>query len=162
MILARKIRLEVTPSVAALLNGQSKIANWLYNHLLEKANGLRAQYRATQDTEIGLTLYSKRGLRDLIPDLKQEHPFLRTVYSSPLKNAALRLSRAIGEYQKSRRGEREGREANWPHFRSWGRDWFSLEYDEPWAEPPRLRWLTRTVLSCCAGFPYTEVKTDLV
>jgi putative transposase len=132
MILARKIRLEVTPSAAAVLDGQSKIANWLYNHLLEKANHFRVEYRAIQDTAVGLMLYSRRGLRDLIPELKQEYPFLKSVYSSPLKNAALRLSRAIGEYQKSRRGERDGGQANWPAFRSWGRDWFSLEYDEPW------------------------------
>jgi putative transposase len=132
MILARKIRLEVTPSAAAVLDGQSRIANWLYNHLLEKANQLRAEYRARQEDTVGLRLYSKRVLRDLIPELKQEYPFLKSVYSSPLKNAALRLSRSIGEYQKSRRGERDGGQANWPRFRSWGRDWFSLEYDEPW------------------------------
>jgi Transposase and inactivated derivatives len=132
MILVRKIPLEVSPETAAILDGQSRVVNWLYNHLLEKANKLRAEYRATQDESVGLTLYSRRGLRDLIPELKQEHPFLKTVYSSPVKNAALRLSRAIGEYQKSRQGKRAGREVNWPQFRNWKRDWFSLEYDEPW------------------------------
>jgi putative transposase len=58
---------------------------------------------------------------------------LRTVYSSPLKNTALRLSTAIHEYQKSRRGERgNGHKVEWPRFRSWNKKWFSLLYDEPW------------------------------
>ncbi|MCY0884764.1 MAG: transposase, partial [Firmicutes bacterium] len=75
--------------------------------------------------------YTERGLRNRIPALKQEHPFLRTVHSSVLKNAALRLSSAIRKYRKGRRGERAKR-AGWPTFRSWKRKWFSLHYDEPW------------------------------
>lgn len=129
-----KIKLKVEAQTAQVLDGQSKICNWLYNQLLERANTLRGQYIASngQDDQVALTIYSQRGLRNLIPSLKQEAPFLKTVYSSPLKNAALRLSKAIREYQKSRRKERQGRGVNWPHFRSWKRKWFSLEYDEPW------------------------------
>src|SRR5204863_5511447 len=93
---------------------------------------LRTEYRATQSSETALILYSERGLRDEIPQLKEQFPFLKTVYSSPLKNAALRLSSAIREYQKSRKGKRAGRAVNWPRFRAWKRKWFSLQYDEPW------------------------------
>jgi len=128
---AVKIRLKVEQKAEQILDGQSKILNWLYNNLLETANKLRLEYIKSQDKEIGLTLYSERGLRDLVPDLKQPYPFLKTIYSSPLKNAALRLSRAITEYQKYRRGERKT-EVSWPKFRSWKKKWFSLEYDEPW------------------------------
>ena len=128
----RKIRLELDPQTAQALDGQSKITNWLYNHLLEEANKLRQQYRTNQGSEVGLVLYSERGLRDLIPELKQPLAFLKTVFSSPLKNAALRLSKAIADYQKSRKGKRKGKEVNWPRFRSWKRKWFSLQYDEPW------------------------------
>jgi len=39
---AVKIALEVTEGQATLLDSQSKIANWLYNQLLERANGLRS------------------------------------------------------------------------------------------------------------------------
>ncbi|ATY85800.1 transposase [Kyrpidia spormannii] len=128
---ALKMLLEVDEHTAAVLDGQSRIANWLYNHLLEEANTLREKFRSTQDPEAAKVLYTKRGLRNRIPMLKKEYPFLRTVYSSVLKNAALRLSSAIQEYQKGRHGGRAKR-VNWPKFRSWKRKWFSLQYDEPW------------------------------
>ena len=88
---AVKIPLLVGEHEAAVLDGQSRIANWLYNKLLEQANALRQQYRASQDKTVGKTLSTERGLRNLIPALKELHPFLKSVYSSPLKNAALRL-----------------------------------------------------------------------
>jgi len=124
--------IEVDEATGRALDGQSKICNWLYNHLLERANGLRAQYRETRDSATALTLYSKRGLRDLVPDLKADHTFLKSVYSSPLKNAGLRLSKAIRDYQASQHGKRPGPKVKWPKFRSWKTRWFSLEYDEPW------------------------------
>jgi putative transposase len=129
-----KIGLEVTQAQAAILDSQSKIANWLYNKLLETANDLRQQYRAAPDQErrdqIGLVLYTERGLRNLIPGLKREHPFLKVVYSSVLKNAALRLSKAIRDYQDGKHGRRAN-QVNWPTFRAWKRSWFSLQSDEP-------------------------------
>ena len=47
MTLARKIRLVLTDDQRAILDGQSKICDWQYNHLLEIANDLRKQYIAT-------------------------------------------------------------------------------------------------------------------
>ncbi|WP_201167924.1 RNA-guided endonuclease InsQ/TnpB family protein [Halorhodospira halophila] len=129
---ATKIRLEVEGDVAAQLDGQSRICNWLYNHLLERANNLRAQYRHTQDPEIGGLLYSKRGLRNLLPQIKEENPFIKVVHSSPLKNAALRVSDSIRRHQDARHGRRKGGPVGWPRFRSWRHSgWFSLLYDEP-------------------------------
>ena len=128
---AVKIPLLASEQEAVILDSQSRIANWLYNELLERANDLRTQYRARQDKEVGRALYTERGLRDLIPGIKERHPFLKTVYSSPLKNAALRLSQAIRAYQDSKHGRR-AKAVNWPRFRSWKRSWFSLQYDEPW------------------------------
>jgi putative transposase len=101
---AAKIPLLVSEQDACILDSQSRIANWLYNQLLERANDLRQRYRATQDMRVGSMLYTERGLRNLIPDLKEEHPFLRAVYSSVLKNAALRLSKAIQDYQDGKHG----------------------------------------------------------
>ena len=98
-----EVRLEAGEHTAAVLDGQSRIANWLYNHLLEEANTLREKFRSTQDPEAAKVLYTERGLRNRIPVLKKEYPFLRTVYSSVLKNAALRVSGAIRKYQKARR-----------------------------------------------------------
>jgi putative transposase len=117
---AVKILLQVGEREAAVLDSQSRIANWLYNTLLERANALRTQYRASQDKTVGKTLYTERGLRDLIPALKEQHPFLKSVYSSPLKNAALRLSQAIRAYQDGKHGRR-AKAMNWPRFRAWKR-----------------------------------------
>jgi putative transposase len=128
---AVKIRLDIDSQTQAALDGQAKIANWLYNHLLQHANELRSKYIETQSEEIARTLYTQRGLRDLIPDLKKKFPFLHSVYSSVLKNAALRLSDAIQEYQKSKKNIRK-KKVNWPKFRSIKRKWFSLLYEEPW------------------------------
>src|SRR5215472_14448315 len=132
-----KIPLEVTVEQAGILDSQSKIANWLYNQLLEQANTLRKQYREAKAkgdqeraSQIGLTLYTERGLRNLIPDLKATHPFLKVVYSSVLKNAALRLSKAIRDYQDGKHRRRKN-SVQWPKFRAWKRNWFSLQYDEP-------------------------------
>jgi putative transposase len=130
-----RIEVEFEATAAAILDSQSKICNWLYNHLLEQANQLKQQFKASggKDSAAAKTVYSKRGLRNLIPGLKEASPFLRSVYSSPLKNAALRLTTSIREYQKSRRGERgNGHKVEWPKFRSWKKKWFSLLYDEPW------------------------------
>lgn len=101
---AVKITLIVTEKQAAVLDSQSKIANWLYNHLLETANGLRQQYRQTQDKQVGRTLYTEHGLPDPIPAIKEQRPFVKAVYSSVLKNAALRLSKAIRDYQEGKHG----------------------------------------------------------
>ena len=126
-----KLRLRLDPASKMVLESQSKITNWLYNHLLEEANKLRFSDQKSQSPEIAKILYSKRGLRNLVPSLKNEYPFLRTVYSSPLKNAALRLSGAIQDYQQSRKGKRKGKKTGWPKFRSFKRKFFSLLYDEP-------------------------------
>jgi putative transposase len=128
---AVKIAIKVDKQAEALLDGQSKIANWLYNHLLEKANVLREQYAQTQDPEIAKTLYTEHGLRNLVPGLKAYYPFLKTVYSSVLKNAALRLSKAIRDYQDSIHRRRAGDQMEWPRFRSWKHKWFSLQYEDP-------------------------------
>lgn len=128
------VKLELLPDDEAIriLDDQSKICNWLYNNLLETANNLRRQYRETQADSIASVLYTKRGLRNLIPGLKKDYPFLKTVHCKPLKNAALRLSGAIQAYHKSRKGKRRGKRTEWPRFRKWKQDWFSLLYCEPW------------------------------
>jgi putative transposase len=112
------------------LDGQSKICNWLYNHILGRANSLRTEFKATGNPDIAKVLYTKRGLRNLVPSIKKEHVFLKAVHSSPLKNTALRLTSSIQAYQKSKKGKRKGN-SEWPKFRSWSDGWFSLFYDEP-------------------------------
>ena len=128
---AVKLRLDLDERTAAILDSQSRIANWLYNHLLAQANLLRQEFINNQDAAVSKTLYRERGLRNQVPGIKTRHPFVKAIYSSVAKNAALRLSSAIREYQKSRRGER-GKPVSWPRFRAWKRNWFSLQYEEPW------------------------------
>ncbi len=132
----------------AVIDGQSRILNWLYNHLVEKATALRSEFSAIKSDQknysktspeyklledkakaLSLILYTKRGLRDLIPELKKEFPFLKTVHAKPLKESAMRLSRAIQAYQREQK--KGNKKQGWPSFRKWSENWFSLEYDEP-------------------------------
>ena len=126
-----KLKLTLDEESQRVLQGQSRICNWLYNRLLEKANVLKEQYVKEQNEDIAKILYSKRGLRNLIPSMKSDHPFLKSVHSSPLKNVGLRLSDSIQAYQKSRKGLRKGKQTGWPRFRSNKVKPFSLLYDEP-------------------------------
>lgn len=130
-IVSLKLTLAPDAASAKILDGQSKICNWLYNNLLEQANNLRQDFIQTQNPESAKILYTNRGLRNLVPKVKEENPFLKVVHSSPLKNAALRLSSVIQAYQKSRKGKRAGKKTGWPKFRSWKANWFSLLFDEP-------------------------------
>ena len=129
--LVLKLKINADPQIICELNGQSRICNWLYNCLLEKSLELKQEFIRSGNTEISKILYTKRGLRNTIPQLKKDNPFLKVVHSSPLKNTALRLSEAIQVHQKSKKGKRKGKQMGWPKFRAWKRDWFSLFYDEP-------------------------------
>ena len=129
--LVLKLRVDADPQTMRELDGQSRICNWLYNHLVEKSLQLRQEFIQSGNKQASKTLYTKRGLRNTLPQLKKEHPFLKVVHSSPLKNTALRLSEAIQVHQKSKKGKRKGKQMNWPKFRAWKQDWFSLFYDEP-------------------------------
>jgi putative transposase len=129
--LVLKLRVDADPQTIGELDGQSRICNWLYNHLLEKSLELKREFIQSGSPEASKTLYSKRGLRNTLPQLKKDHPFLKAVHSSPLKNTALRLSDAIQVHQKSKKGKRKGKQMGWPKFRAWKQGWFSLFYDEP-------------------------------
>jgi len=128
--LVLRLRVEVDAAGANELDGQSRICNWLYNHLLERGRQLKEEF-ISGNPEASKILYTERGLRNQLPKIKGEHPFLKVVHSSPLKNTALRLSEAIQAHQKSKKGKRRGKKMGWPKFRSWKRKWFSLFYDEP-------------------------------
>lgn len=126
-----RLQLKPDPESAGIVDGQSRICNWLYNHLAEEAAKLKQQFGKNQDLNAAKSLYTKRGLRNLLPKIKEDHPFLKVVHSSPLKNTALRISEAIQAHQKSKKGKRKGKLVGWPKFRSWKSNWFSLFYDEP-------------------------------
>jgi putative transposase len=131
MVKALKLMLKADEKTFRVLDGQSRICNWLYNYLLEKTNGLRSEFIETGIAEHAKTIYTERGLRNLLPSIKEENPFLKSVHSSPLKNTALRLSSSIQAHQKTKKGKRKGKIPGWPTFRSWKAKWMSLFYDEP-------------------------------
>ena len=117
MLFARKVKVTFSKQDEHILDGQSKICNWLYNSLFELNE---EEYK---EKGKACKLLSGRNLRNEVPKIKEEMIFLNTVHSSPLKNTALRLKDA---YTKYFRGECEH-----PHYRSWKKSWFSLYYDEP-------------------------------
>ena len=143
-VVVKKIRAIETVEDAAKIDGQSKILNWGYNGLVRR---LGADYRRFCELSSMLEfsgdlgdeaddlrrerwvlferLFSRYGLRDLIPEMKDRNAFLRLVHSSPLKNAALRLTATFKQWRK-RREEGYG----FPGFRGWSGHFFSIEYDE--------------------------------
>lgn len=137
---ARKVLLDVCGDDAGRLDGQSKICNWLQNRLKDQVEArltelflmkwLSIDDEATTKKLLS-EVYSEIGLRNLIPALKERHPFLRCVHSSPLKNIGLRMAKAIAAHRKSKNGERGGQQVGWIKYKSWARNWTSLEYDEP-------------------------------
>jgi putative transposase len=119
MIFNRKIQIQFTKEVQLILDGQSKICNWLYNHLLEMVN---QEYKGHPEQAV---LLNGRNLRNQVPIIKKTHLFLNAVYSSPLKNVAFRLKQVFDDFFKSK-GEK-----GHPKFKSNKVRWFSLFYDEP-------------------------------
>jgi putative transposase len=113
----KKIEVEFSEKDEHILDGQSKICNWLYNRLLEECQN---DYKNNNNEK---KLLDGRNLRDYGVTLKDEHPFLNTVFSSVLKEPSTRLKLA---YEKFFAGD-----AGYPKYRSQKKKWFSLVFDEP-------------------------------
>ncbi|OON96406.1 MAG: hypothetical protein ATN32_00930 [Candidatus Epulonipiscium fishelsonii] len=118
IIYNKKIEIAFKKNDIVILDNQSKICNWLYNHLLEVC------IKDYLENNNSLKLLEGRNLRNYATALKKEYPFLKTVYSAPIKECAYRIKRA---YVKSFTSN-----AGMPNFRSWRRKWFSLVFDEPY------------------------------
>lgn len=112
-----KTELILDEANSTILDGQSKICNWLYNHLLELSIN---DYKNSGNT---LKLSSGYNARNyMVNILKSTHLFLKTVYSTPLKDTALRLTESYKKFFKEGSG--------FPKFKSWKKQWFSLIYDD--------------------------------
>jgi len=117
MIVNQKIEIKLNKEDSLILDSQSRMCSKLYNILLEKVrNG----------NEIDFDLLKGRNLRNKAIEVKQEHRYLYSVHSSPLKNAAIRLKQSFEAYFKS-----ENKTIKMPKFHSNKKKWFSLLYDEP-------------------------------
>jgi putative transposase len=117
MLFARKVKIEFSEQDGYILDGQSRICNWLYNVLYE-TNEEEYKEKGKENK-----LLSGRNLRNEVPKIKENMQFLNAVHSSPLKNVALRLKQSYVSFFK---GITEH-----PKYRSWKKKWFSLYYDEP-------------------------------
>lgn len=117
LIYNKKIEVVFKLEDELILDGQSRICNWLYNQLLSVC---QKDYKENQNR---LNLLSGENLRDYAISMKKEHPFLETVFSSPIKNTAIRLKDAYKRFFSKQNG--------YPKFRSWKKKWFSLFFDEP-------------------------------
>ena len=132
--MAVKMELALDEQTQGYLDGQSRIACWLANHLLALAKQIRR--KVTKDNKQGREvdmkdiyfLYGRHNLRNYMVGLKETKPFLKLVYSSVLKNTALRVSRSIRDTRHSDFSGHQNR-LGWPKFYKWGQDWFSLEYE---------------------------------
>ncbi len=117
MIFNRKIEVLFPKEYVLILDSQSRMCNWLYNHLLEMTIN---DYTNNNNKK---ELLKGRNLRNEVPILKQEYKFLNNIHSSPLKNTAIRLKETYKRFFK--------RGLGYPKFKSWKENWFSLFYDEP-------------------------------
>ena len=128
-IVSVRMALDVTPEAARILDGQSRIANWLWNDLLETCTTRKADLTAGTDTDTNLTyLYSRYAIRNAMVERKTTAAWLCSLHSSVTKNVAMRLRRAIAD---SRQEGNRAKPLAWPTYKRWSSDWFSLEYDEP-------------------------------
>ena len=114
MIINQKIRLILAKEDELILDSQSRMCNKLYNMLLE---------RVIENKENGYTLLKDRNLRDEVVKIKQEHRYFYSVHSSPLKNTGLRLKKSFENIYKIHN--------EYPKYKAFSRQWFSLYYDEP-------------------------------
>lgn len=115
----QKVETIFSPEDAQTLDNQSKICNWLYNRLLET---VEKDYKENNNANHYLSGYN---LRNHIQELKETHPFLRTVHSTVIKEPAYRLKRAYEKHFD------DPENVGFPHYRSWSKKWFSLVYDNP-------------------------------
>ena len=131
MYLCHKLELDPTELDIAILESQSKIANNLYNRLLEMTRKEMDYYKENQ-THLEFNPLSSYDLRNQVPQIKQEHQFYKTLYSSVAKNVALRLGESIHnwlDYLKHK--DKYPNKVGFPHFRSLKeKGFFSLLYED--------------------------------
>ncbi len=116
MMYAKKIEIVFEEKDSQILDGQSKICNWLYNQLLQATI---EDYKNGNDKK----LLSGRNLRNYATKMKLDNNFLYSVHSSPLKNTAIRVKESYEKFFN--------KNCSYPNFRSFKKKWFSLFYDEP-------------------------------
>lgn len=114
----KKIEVMFSKEDELILDGQSRILNWLYNQLLTLC---KDDYEKNNNENRFL---NDRNLRNYVAQvMKEKHPFLETVHSSPVKEVSFRLKDA---FIRLFTGQNQ-----YPNYRSWKKNWYSLFFDEP-------------------------------
>lgn len=116
---AFKVGVTFSKSDELILDGQSKIANWIYNQVLEKTID---DYKNNNNLLKLTSGYNGRNY--MVNNIKPVNKFIESVYCSVYKNAALRVKKSFKQFFE--RGN-----FGYPKFNSWKENWFSLEYDQP-------------------------------
>ena len=109
----QKIELILNENDKRIIDSQSKTLNYLYNLLLDK---VEKEYKEDKKSK----LLNGYNLRNLIPKIKEEKPYLYTIHSSPLKNVAMKLKQS---YQMFFKGFNKH-----PQYLSFKKKFFSLYY----------------------------------
>lgn len=112
-----KTELILDESNSLVLDGQSRICNWLYNHLLELSIN---DYKESGNT---LNLASGYNARNyMVNELKPKYKFLGSLFSRVSNATAMRINTSYKKFFKEKKG--------FPKFKSWKKQWFSLVYDD--------------------------------
>lgn len=118
-----RMRLVVSPEARTALDAQSRLHGWWHNQLVARVNEVRDQ---RDDPAIRALLYGPYGLRNLLTETKQTHPFLRGCWTYSLQATALRMTATIKATRTARPSAVPW--SAWPRFHRWSTTWAPLEY----------------------------------
>lgn len=129
MIKTVKAELTVSQEHEAILQSQSRIANALYNKLVEQVLSEKQYYRDNKK-QFNFNIFSAYDIRNLVPKLKEQRNLYKTLFSSVAKNVAFRLSDGINLWKKAVKDK--SRFVGFPKYRSIKKKgFFSLTYEDP-------------------------------
>ena len=120
-ILTKTFKTEVIFSEddALILDGQSRIANWSYNKLLE------CTIDDYKNNNNNLKLNNGYNGRNYFKKyIKPNNLFTKSVYSMVIDSSVMRVKKSFKQFFE--RGC-----IGYPKFSSWKKKWFSLEYEKP-------------------------------
>ncbi len=113
MFFVQKVRINLTNDQQLLLDSQSRISNWLYNHYL----AVSVRYYRIYNKRLTYNRINKNLSR-----YKDKKPFLKTVNNTVLKNTLRTLDKTFTKFFKEKK-------VGFPKFKSWKIKFRSLEYD---------------------------------
>jgi putative transposase len=116
---AFKTEVTFSESDTLILDGQSKIINWIYNHMLD------VTIKDYNENNNALKLSSGYNCRDYFVDyVKPNNQFTKSVYSMVAAFAATSVKESFDKFFK--RGNK-----GFPKFSSWKENWRPLVYEAP-------------------------------